>query len=223
MHPYSIDKKIRGTATIIIFICSYVLSQLLQSVLTNPLNTVQTWISNTPLSSISDFIFSLGIIPNILEAAVIFSLLTWFFETRAWKWKILMRIHGIPNLNGTWNGQLKSSYSDEPIEMSMEIKQTWSEISFHSNFPATHSESASNNAAICTESNRGLSIYFGFQNESSDINSGMQTYDGYNILSLPDENTISAKYFNNRPNPKKSIKGGNMGNFELKRKSNSSK
>ena len=97
MHPYSIDKKIRGTATIIIFICSYVLSQLLQSVLTNPLNTVQTWISNTPLSSISDFIFSLGIIPNILEAAVIFSLLTWFFETRAWKWKILMRIHGIAN------------------------------------------------------------------------------------------------------------------------------
>ena len=38
-----------------------------------------------------------------------------------------------------------------------------------------------------------------------------------------DENTISAKYFNNRPNPKKSIKGGNMGNFELKRKSNLSK
>lgn len=223
MHPYSIDKKIRGTTTIILFICSYVLSQLLQLILKNPLNAVQAWISKTELASINDFVFSLGIVPNIFEAAVIFYLLTRFFETYAWKWKIFMKIHGIPNLNGTWNGQLQSSYSDTPIEMKMEIKQTWSEISFHSSFPATNSDSFSNNAAICTESNRGLSIYFGFQNESYNIDSGMQTYDGYNILTLPDKNTISAKYFNNRPNPKKSIKGGNMGNFEVKREANSCK
>lgn len=217
MHPYSIDKKSRGTATIIIFCFSCILSKILQSVFSNPLNIVHTWISKTALASICDFIFGLGFVPNILETAFVFSLLTWFFETHAWKWEILMRIHGIPNLNGTWNGQLKSSFSNVPIEMEMEIKQTWSNIWFHSRFPATNSESNSNNAAICTESNRGLSVYFGFQNESSDINSGMQTYDGYNILSLADNNTISAKYFNNRPNPKKNIKGGNMGTFELKR------
>lgn len=70
------------------------------------------------------------------------------------------------------------------------------------------------------EDNRGISIYFGFHNDSTDIASGMQSYDGYNILTMIDNDTISARYFNNRPNPKKSVKGGNMGTFNLKRKRN---
>ena len=99
--------------------------------------------------------------------------------------------------------------------MKLDVIQTWSEISFRSTFPK--STSSSNTAAIHMEDNRGVSIYFGFHNNSTDIETGMQSYDGYNILTMVDKNTLSARYFNNRPNPKKSIKGGNMGTFSLHR------
>ena len=46
----------------------------------------------------------------------------------------------------------------------------------------------------------------------------MQSYDGYNILKLVNEDTIKARYFNNRENPNPNFKGGNKGVFEIVRK-----
>lgn len=218
MHSYSIDKKIRTHISIALFVASIAASMLLRTILSPYLVKITAQLSSTMINPIIEFISSSGIFPNFLEAAGIFSFLSFIFEKWIWKLPFISFFHRIPNLNGHWEGELHSSYSDEAIHMDLDIVQTWSEISFRSTFPK--STSSSNTAAIHMEDNRGISIYFGFHNDSSDIASGMQSYDGYNILTLDDNDTISARYFNNRPNPKKSVKGGNMGTFNLKRKKN---
>ncbi|MDT4375386.1 hypothetical protein RO787_18780 [Blautia coccoides] len=117
-------------------------------------------------------------------------------------------------------GQVKIELSPELCETLRVYIQSgdrpeWSEISFKSKF--SKSKSASNTAAIHLNANSGICIYFGFHNDSIDIDTGMQGYDGYNILTMEDNNHISAKYFNDRPNPNKRVKGGNKGIFELTR------
>lgn len=218
MHAYSIDKKIRNTVSIVLFVISYSLSMILQAKLSPQLEAIYTQFTTWGLGDIVDFVKASGILPNVLEAAFIYWLISYAFEHWIWKCPAIRWIHKIPNLNGHWKGNLNSSYSDDPISMELEVCQTWSEISFKSKFPK--SESYSNTAAIHIEHNRGVSIYFGFHNDSTEISTGMQSYDGYNILTLQGKNTITARYFNNRPNLKKNskgIKGGNMGTFTLTR------
>lgn len=71
------------------------------------------------------------------------------FDNVLWKVKWINKFLGIPNLNGVWKGMAKSSF-DESKEYSMEltVKQTWSKISFVSEFLDTNSKSQSNSAAF---------------------------------------------------------------------------
>ena len=215
MHSYSIDKKIRTSFSIALFVVSIAVSMLLRMALSTNTDAFSAQLSAMKLDTVMEFLSSTGVFPNIFEATVIYSILSFLFEKWIWKFPGIRCMHGIPNLNGHWEGELRSSYSEESIPMKLDVIQTWSEISFRSTFPK--STSSSNTAAIHMEDNRGVSIYFGFHNNSTDIETGMQSYDGYNILKMVDKNTLSARYFNNRPNPKKSIKGGNMGTFSLHR------
>ena len=215
MHSYSIDKKIRTSFSIALFVVSIAVSMLLRMALSTNTDAISAQLSAMKLDTVMEFLSSTGVFPNIFEATEIYSILSFLFEKWIWKFPGIRCMHGIPNLNGHWEGELRSSYSEESIPMKLDVIQTWSEISFRSTFPK--STSSSNTAAIHMEDNRGVSIYFGFHNNSTDIETGMQSYDGYNILTMVDKNTLSARYFNNRPNPKKSIKGGNMGTFSLHR------
>ena len=215
MHSYLIDKKIRTSFSIALFVVSIAVSMLLRMALSTNTDAISAQLSAMKLDTVMEFLSSTGVFPNIFEATVIYSILSFLFEKWIWKFPGIRCMHGIPNLNGHWEGELRSSYSEESIPMKLDVIQTWSEISFRSTFPK--STSSSNTAAIHMEDNRGVSIYFGFHNNSTDIETGMQSYDGYNILTMVDKNTLSARYFNNRPNPKKSIKGGNMGTFSLHR------
>ncbi len=216
MHSYSIDKKIRTHISIALFVASIAISMLLRSILSPYSDIITARLSSLMITPVIEFISSTGVFPNFLEAAVIFSLLSFVFERWIWKLPPVRFFHRIPDLNGHWEGELFSSYSEEAIHMDLDIVQTWSEISFRASFPK--STSSSNTAAIHMEDSRGISIYFGFHNDSTDITSGMQSYDGYNILTLDDKDTLSARYFNNRPSHRKTVKGGNMGTFNLKRK-----
>ena len=189
---------------------------LLRSLLSPCADAIAAKLSNMQMDAIIEFISSTGVFPNFLEAAVIFSILSSVFEKWIWKIPFVRGLHGIPDLNGHWEGELHSSHSEEAIHMELDVSQNWSAISFKAKFPK--SESYSNTAAIHMDDNRGISIYFGFHNDSTDISTGMQSYDGYNIITMTDKDTLSARYFNNRPNPKKNIKGGNMGTFKLERK-----
>lgn len=174
MHSYSIDKKIRTSFSIALFVVSIAVSMLLRMALSTNTDAISAQLSAMKLDTVMEFLSSTGVFPNIFEATVIYSILSFLFEKWIWKFPGIRCMHGIPNLNGHWEGELRSSYSEESIPMKLDVIQTWSEISFRSTFPK--STSSSNTAAIHMEDNRGVSIYFGFHNNSTDIETGMQSY-----------------------------------------------
>lgn len=217
MHEYSIDKSARNKTIIYIFIISTLISAFICRLLNGFFDNLYLQLEkDSAFKSVLELL-ELWEFPNLIGVAVIYGILSFVHEH--WLWKIFRKLYGLPNLNGHWSGTLSSSYRQDPIRMEMDITQTWSRISFKSTFPDTNSNSYSNNAAIHIDDNKGISIYFGFQNQSNDIDSKLITYYGYNILNLEKKGThIKAIYFNNRPNSKKG-QGGNMGSFELDRKS----
>jgi len=55
----------------------------------------------------------------------------WVFDRWLWKFPLINQIINVPNLNGVYKGQLKSSYDNfqQPKNFTLIIKQTFSEIS----------------------------------------------------------------------------------------------
>lgn len=217
MHAYSIDKDLRKNVTIGTFMMSMFLSLILKQYFTDALNQLVSLLRTGGLKHLVELIEWLEINPDILGIPFWYAVLSWAYENWLWKCSVFKMWHKIPDLNGKWKGSLTTSYDGRTIPMNLEIKQTWNEISFHSIFEKTDSESFSNVAAIYIAGNRGTEISFAFRNDSYNVSDGTPSYDGYNILQLVDEDTIKARYFNNRNNPDPKCKGGNKGVFEVKR------
>lgn len=216
MHAYSIDKDIRGKVIIILFGISIFISIILKYVLRVPIEFIGENIRKVELFEILYQIGSvLDIFCDILSAPAIYAILYLLFDKKLWKTKYMLKILGIPNLNGEWTGKANSSLGNTEYTMNLKVEQTWSKISFIATFPDTNSKSESNCASFFVEANGDKKIGFGFVNRSREINS--QQYDGYNILELDSENVISGRYFNNRDNSLFGIVGGNKGQFKLTR------
>lgn len=215
MHQYSIDTKIRDKVVYCLVVVSISLSILLTGCFSGLLERADNALNKIEwLSKLAEILRITELLPNIISAPIIYGLLSLLFNKVLWKTKVLQRFLGVPNFNGIWSGKLHSSYDDNEYTMNLEIEQTWTTIRCTSLFDS--SKSYSNVAAVYTKGSEGNTLYFGFHNQSSDIEKGSQQYDGYNILILKG-NTLYGKYFNDRPHPKKTNKGGNLGTIELYR------
>lgn len=218
MHRYSIDKKDRETILYVLVIVSVALSLMLKTLLSDICiqlaNTIEkaTW-----LADFADIIQSTELIPNVIGVPVVYWVLSSVFNKWLWKIKPLNKILGVPDLNGIWQGSLHSSHDDMDYEMELDVKQTWTKIQCTSKFKS--SQSFSNVAALYSEGIEGNVLYFAFHNQSNDVGTGNQQYDGYNILILEGEK-LSGRYFNNRASLKKANKGGNLGTIELRKVKN---
>ena len=153
---------------------------------------------------------TLGVTTNFIGVTFLYGIIYWIFDNYAWKWKILRKFLGVPNLNGHWEGTLTSKTFQTTIDMSLDVVQTWSKISFVSSFPKSKSES--NVASIFIERDGIMKVGFGFINHSREL---QHQYDGYNILDLDDETHLFGRYFNNRDNSNVGNRGGNIGTFKL--------
>jgi SMODS-associating 2TM, beta-strand rich effector domain len=64
----------------------------------------------------------------------VYGFLYWAFDRFLWKFGLLHRcgIVRVPDLNGTWSGELRSSHSRllKPHEVSLRVHQTWSTVLF---------------------------------------------------------------------------------------------
>ena len=60
------------------------------------------------LETVLPFVGALSIAPF-----AIFGILLWLFDQYLWKWPLIRRVSGIPNLEGTWKGTLKRISSDD--------------------------------------------------------------------------------------------------------------
>ena len=76
--------------------------------------------------------FELPWIASPFSVAGIFGLFYFIFDHFVWKWCLLRRLHivTIPDLSGTWNGEIESSHNPDgqPLQVSVVISQHWSKI-----------------------------------------------------------------------------------------------
>jgi SMODS-associating 2TM, beta-strand rich effector domain len=72
----------------------------------------------------SSALTSFAVAPSIASFAI-FGILLWLFDQYLWKWPLIRRVSGIPNLEGTWKGTLKriSSHDCEQGEPKDDCEQ----------------------------------------------------------------------------------------------------
>lgn len=94
MHPYATDSR---NFTVVIFILFAVSVGIAWT---------YTWITTTVGWSLSWWMEA----PSILT---VFGLLYWLFNTHLWRHKWVQPLLGIPDLNGSWSGEVINTSEDE--------------------------------------------------------------------------------------------------------------
>lgn len=127
-----------------------------------------------------------------------------FFSKYLWRLKICRAVGlvTIPDLNGTWKGELRSSYHEfkVPIECSILIEQTWTKIGIV--FSTSTSSSYNTVAGISVEVIGGPQLTYEYQNRPvATAIETMQIHEGTQWLTLEQENGTSrlrGDYYNGR-------------------------
>ena len=114
-------------------------------------------VASVPLAWLIHMAFdTLGINPqwwvSVPSLAACYSVLYWLFDHYLWKLGLLRRLGLImlPDLNGTWDGEVKSSYSKfgDPFPVCVTIVQRWSKMVVR--LDTEHSRSQSTMASLKT-------------------------------------------------------------------------
>lgn len=167
MRNYSVETTIRIKAVATIAIVSVILSILIH----NPSEYVIYAI--TSICPWLEPIVQIGILGPI-EPMLLFWGLWAIFNQFAWKIPILIRLHGIPNLNGVWSGAYESSFLDDdgnPATGSAEvtIHQSFTAISIWTQFSES-SESYAKTIGLtdCDVDNQKSTLVFSYENRATD-------------------------------------------------------
>ena len=110
MNPYNPDRNI------IVVVCLLTISTSLAGLIHTGLDAVnpELWWLSVP------------------SAVGIYKMLYYAFDRFVWRWRPLRRLGlvTVPDLNGEWNGQIKSSYESDgrTLQVSVVITQQWSKI-----------------------------------------------------------------------------------------------
>lgn len=131
----------------------------------------------------------------------IFGLLYQLFEKRLWRWKILrrMRIVGVPDLNGEWSVEGRTSFDSEKIfSANAIIKQTWTKISVWLETPESLSHSIS--ASILIEQPGGVTLSYEYRNEpKANAKGTMHAHRGTAVLKLKGNGCeLEGEYYSGR-------------------------
>ena len=113
MHSYSIDRDLRVRVAVYIFIISIVISVILNDYCADIIENFMVVLENGKAGNVLKVLEWLEVNQNILGVSFWYGILTWFYNDVAWKWKCFKALHGIPDLSGEWEGNLKSSFNDK--------------------------------------------------------------------------------------------------------------
>lgn len=106
-----------------------------------------------------------------------------------WKCKLLVRIHGIPNLNGKWIAEVESPLKGgRSPKIHMEIKQTWNKLQV-TGISETGTSTTSDAASLLTQNGR---MHFSYSYWI--YHEGGQCYPGFNSLRIS-ETGLRGEYF----------------------------
>lgn len=145
-----------------------------------------------------------------------FGIANYLYDQYIWRWPLLKKWHGFPNLNGAWEGYVKSPLKktetgeEIKINISVKIEQTWNRIKI-----STKSNSKANSESAMIEITEQGDIYLRYAFTTK--REGQLPYQGYNRLHFCErEYTLQGEYFT-----AKNIHGepgkGSKGNFYIKR------
>lgn len=120
-----------------------------------------------------------------------------YFLVNHFFWKnILSKLLMIPNMNGNWVGTLRSNNNGgTTLDMTLHIKQTWTDIRCTATYP--HSSSESIMARVFWKNDYEGRLEFAFCNESQDPNIDKKDYYGFNWLTVREDKMIGF-YFTDR-------------------------
>ena len=180
MHSYEADGRTR--VTLALAIVGWLLSALLRWPLSALLDSVDAelswWISA----------------PSWLGC---FSAAYWAFDRYVWRLDLLRKIGfiDVPNLNGEWKGEVKSSHGVDGSShsVSVVICQRWSKMTIR--LATEHSRSHSTLAAIKTDDAVNPELTYLYLNEpNQDAQETMEAHRGTAILELSGEALVGSYY-----------------------------
>lgn len=163
------------------------------------------------------YLSSVGVFEAPTTVAILF-LLFWLLNNCVWKFPLINKIIGIPNLNGRYEGQLVSSHVEDKQQngtypIVIEIRQTLISVCIY--VYTERSCSYSLIANICKNYHDNYELVYVYQNKTSAIqsDSDMRDHHGTAFLEVSDEGlSLDGSYFNN---PRER---GRYGKVNVKRK-----
>lgn len=193
MHPYSVSSNIRGSIKLYSIVLSALIFLFLEErgIVEKLINVQDT---SQVISELSRFsLFSIAITP-----IAIYKLIFILFDKWIWKWPLISKWTGIPNLNGSYKGILISSFNEKKqINMDLHISQTFTNICFVSSFGDSNSNSSL--ARIRRDDDFLADIDFIYENQSNDFNVESGHHTGVNQLTFhKKDKTLEGRYFNDR-------------------------
>lgn len=149
-------------------------------------------------------LYSLGVI-EIPTTVTILLFFFWIFNTRLWRYSLIRKMFGIPDLNGRYVGNLTSSYSDEAKEdvkypVAIEIIQTLTSIKVLLYRPEGKSYSYSIIANLCRNNKNNYELVYVYQSNTHTVktDTDMRDHQGSAFLeSSEDGKILSGYYFTN--------------------------
>ena len=193
MHPYSVNSNIRASVKRY----SIVLSALIFLILEKQ-GAIESIINLQDSSQVISELSRFSLVSIAITPIAIYKILFLLFDKWIWKWPIISKWTGIPNLNGSYKGILISSFDKEKqIDMELCISQTFTHISFVSTFGDSSSNSSL--ARIIRDNDLITCLDFIYENQSDDFNVESGHHTGVNQLTFnKKKNTLSGRYFNDR-------------------------
>jgi len=183
MHPYSVNKDIRRSAVLGIFIVSLGLSYLIHVLVIVKIKPLEDFAIIADVSSLS-----------------IYAFLLFLFDRVIWRWFVNCKLINIPIVSGTWKGTYTSSKNDfTPVtDVDVVIKQNFFNLCVYFNNDSV-SNSHSEMACFLDGQSANPVLMYEYMNEPPDKN--LQIHRGTcRLIYKEQENTLIGEYYNDSHN-----------------------
>lgn len=191
MHSYSTDSNERKWIPLLIIVVSICFAIVLK----------KYWEGIHVDGTFGDLYYYIGIFVDF-SVILFYELIFYVFDKSLWKISFIPFVK-VPNLNGTWEGTLLSSYEDKSgsptkLKPTMEINQTWQNIEIR--LESKDSKSKTFTAAFSTKNQNAIELYYQYQNEPYfGAKDTFHMYKGTGCFTLsPDKKSFEGEYYTGR-------------------------
>lgn len=182
MHPYSTDSDERIKMPFYFATAGILSALLLSKLLVFMRWSVPWWLDAPAVMGFYGFYYT-------------------FFDNVAWNWCRKIKLIKVPNLNGSWEGYVLSSFDGHTEEKpaKLEIKQSWTKISIVFKNGTSRSKSISSSITVNNEA-EGVILSYEYQNEPNyDAIETMQIHRGFTRLVISrNGEELDGQYFTGR-------------------------